>query len=96
MHATPCSDLARNPRLAPTLSLRAHSTAITAYTSAVGASFTMPASHMDCGADRWRTFLSNVSLEAAAFGFDATRRGSIAAKRWNARARAWAKATIGC
>jgi hypothetical protein len=46
------------------------------------------------GADRWKRFLSSISLEAAAFGFDAPHRGSIAAKQWRVRAPAWANAVI--
>jgi hypothetical protein len=96
MDATRCFVPARNPRSPLTLSLRARSTAITAYTSAAVASSTTPALRTDFGADRWRTFLSSVSLEAAAFGFDPTRQGSIAARWWNARGPAWASAAIGC
>jgi hypothetical protein len=64
--------------------------------SAAVASSTAPASRTDCGADRWRKFLSSISLEAAAFGFDTTRRGSIAAKQWRVRVPAWANAAIDC
>jgi hypothetical protein len=96
MYVTSCYAPARNPRSPLTLSLRARSTAITAYTSAAAASFTTPGSPTDSGADRWRKFLSNVSQEAAAFGFDPMLRGSMTARQWHARARAWANAAIGC
>lgn len=96
MYATPCYVPARNPRSPRTLLLRARSTAITAYTSAAAASFTTPVSRTDCGADRWKKFLSSVSLEAAAFGFDPRLRGSMTARQWHAHARAWANVAIGC
>ena len=90
MHPIPYLLPARNHRSPPTLSLLAHCTAVTV------ASSTAPASRTDCGADRWRKFLSSISLEAAAFGFDTTRRGSIAAKQWRVRVPAWANAAIDC
>lgn len=86
MDTTHCFDLPKSHRLPLTLSLRARCTAITAYMSAGVASSTTPASRMDFGADRWRKFLSSVSREAAAFGFDPTHQGSITARRWNVRA----------
>ena len=96
MHSIRYLVAARNHRSPPTLSLLAHCTAITAYTSAAVASSTTRASHTDCGADRWRKFLSSISLEAAAFGFDTTSLGSITAKQWRVRAPAWANAAIDC
>ena len=96
MHPIPYLLPARNHRSPPTLSLLAHCTAVTAYMSAAVASSTAPASRTDCGADRWRKFLSSISLEAAAFGFDTTRRGSRAAKQWRVRVPAWANAAIDC
>lgn len=96
MHPIPYLLPARNRRSPLSLSLLAHCTAITAYTAAAAASSTTPASRTDFGADRWREFLSSISLEAAAFGFDTTRRGSIAAKQWRARVPAWANAAIDC
>jgi len=96
MDATLCFDLAKNHRLPRTLSLRARCTVITAYTWAVAASSTTLGSRMGFGADRWRTFLSHVSHEATAFGFDSRQQGSIAARRWNARAPAWASAATVC
>ena len=86
----------RSPQSPLTSSLLARSTAITAYTSATVASFTTLASRMDGGADRWRTFLSRNSHEAATSDFDAMRPGSILAKWWSVRARDWANAAIGC
>jgi hypothetical protein len=96
MYATSRYAPARNPRSPLTWSLRARSTAITAYTSAPAASFTTPGSRTDSGADRWRKFLSSVSLEAAAFGYDAALRGSMTVRQWHAHARGWANAAIGC
>jgi hypothetical protein len=95
MHATSSFVPATSHRSAPILSLLARSTAITAYTSAAGALSTTRASRTDFGTDRWRTFLSIFSREAAAFGFDAKRRGSIAGKQWRGRVRAWASPAIG-
>lgn len=86
----------KSPQSPLTSSLLARSTAITAYTSATVASFTTPASRRDCGADRWRTFLSRSSHKAAASEFDAMRPSSILAKWWSVRARVWANAAIGC
>lgn len=86
----------RSSRSPLTSSLLGRSTAITAYTSATVASFTTLASRMDCGVDRWRTFLSRSSHEAATSEFDAMRPGSILAKWWSVHARVWANAAIGC
>jgi hypothetical protein len=94
MHATPALLPARSLRSPHILSLLARCTATTAYTSAVVASSTTPASRTVSGADRWRRFLSSISLEAAAFGFDGPHRGSIAAKQWRVRAPAWANPAI--
>jgi hypothetical protein len=96
MDATLCFDLAKNHRLPLTLSHRVLCTAITAYTSAADASSTTPDLRTAFGADRWRTFLSHVSREAATFGFDPRQQGSIAARRWNARAPAWASVATVC
>ena len=69
-------------------------TRITASTLATGASFTTPASHMDGGADRWRTFLSSVSPMATASGSEVNGAASILAKWWSGRAHVWENAAI--
>ena len=56
-------------------------------TLATGASFTVPASHMAAGGNRWSLFLSRVSLTATASGFDVVRAASIQAQWWSGRAR---------
>ena len=63
------------------------SSAICFSTLAAGAAFTMPAARTAVGGDRWRTFLSNVSLMATASGFDVIRAASIQAQWWSGRAR---------
>lgn len=93
-HARRSFAAARNHGSPHTWSRLARCTAITAYTSETVASFTTRVSSTDFGTDRWRRFLSTISLEAAASGFDTSRRGSIATKWWNARVRAWANAAI--
>jgi hypothetical protein len=95
-HATLSFVPVRSPRSPRTSSLRAHSTAITAYTSGTVASFTTLASRMDCGADRWKTFHSLNSHEAATSEFDTTHPGSIVAKWWRVRVHVWANAVIDC
>ena len=96
MRAKHCFVQAKNPRSLLTLSRLARSTAITASTSAAVGSFTTPASHTGCAADRWRLFLSNVSRAAAASGFDTTRQRSIAVKSWSVRDLVWGNSGIGC
>jgi hypothetical protein len=48
----------------------------------------------DCGADRWKTFLSNISRTAAPSGFDMIGHASIVAKWWHGHVRASANAAI--
>jgi hypothetical protein len=87
-------DPTRNCRSGPISSRRARYTRTTASTLATGVSFTTPVSRTDGGADRWRTFLSNVSPTATASGFDVTSAASVLAQWWRGRARAWANAAI--
>lgn len=77
-------------------SLRERYTTITAYTSETVESFTTLASLTACNEDRWKMFLSRISREAVAYGFDMRRRSSITAKWWNGHAHGWANAAIGC
>ena len=65
---------------------RARYTAITAYTSATVESFTTRASLTARNEDRWKMFLSSISREAVAYGFDMRRRSLIAAKWWSEHA----------
>ena len=95
MHTIGFYEPAKNRHSRPTSFHRARYIRITAFMSATGASFTTPVSRVDGAADRWKMFLSSISLEAAAFGFDAKRRGSIAARQWRGRVRAWANPAIG-
>ena len=64
-----------------------NATAITAFTSATVASFITAGWPADRGAGRWKTFLSNISLTAAASGFDVIGHASIVTKSWHARVR---------
>ena len=79
-HATLSFVPVMSPRPPLTSSLRARSTAITVYTSGTVASFTTLASHMDCGEDRWKTFLSRNSHEAATSELYTPHPGSIVTK----------------
>ena len=66
-HAIRASVLAKNPRSALISSPRARSTAIMVSTSAIVASSITPGLATDCAANRWKTFLSNISRTAAAY-----------------------------
>lgn len=94
-HAIRSSASAKSRHLPLISSRRARSTATMASTSATVASFTTPALLTDGGADRWRKFLSSLSLMAAASESDTIRRASVAARSWSGRALAWANAAIG-
>jgi len=93
-HAICLWALARSPRLRPISSHPVLSTRITASTSATGASFTTPALHTDCCADRWKTYLSNASLMATTSEFEAIRDASVVARWWSGRVRDLANAAI--
>ncbi len=80
--------------LRPISSRRERSTPITEFMSARGASSTTQVSPTAGGADRWKKFLSSVSLTATASGFDRTGSASTLALWWSGRARASASAAI--
>jgi len=85
-HAIHSSAPARSRHLPLISSRRERSTATMAFTSATAASFITPALLTDGGADRWKKFLSSVSLMAATSESDRIRRASLAARSWNGRA----------
>ena len=60
--------------------------------SAMAASFITPALLTDGGADRWRKFLSSVSLTVTTSECVTIRRASLAARSWHVHALAWANA----
>ena len=86
--AIPFHVATKNPRLPLISSAHASPTAVVASTSAMAASFVTLGLVTDCAADRWRTFLSNISRTGAASGFDTTSHALIVAKWWQEHVRA--------
>ena len=87
------SSVLANNALSPfTSSPRARCTVTMVSTSATVASFITLDLATDCAADRWKTFLSNISRTTAASGFDMTDHASIVAKWWHGYVRASANA----
>ena len=93
--ATHSWDRERSPHLHLISSHRERFTPITGFTLDMDVSSITPVWRTDCGAVRWKRFLSSVLLRVTASGFDMTRDASVAAKSWNGRARASANAATG-